>query len=176
LSERESLLVGRLGSPLGGLLVVCNAAGRVCALDFEECEPRLVRLCRAQRGLTRDALVPAAPPRRIAESLAAFFAGDLAALDAIETQPGGTPFQRSMWAALRAIPYGRTTTYSALARALGRPNAARAVGHANAENPIAIAVPCHRVIGADGSLTGYAGGLERKRWLLEHERRWRAAA
>lgn len=176
MTHRESLALGRLASPLGELLVVSNDAGRLCALDFAECEARLARLLRAQRGVTRAALVDRAVPRAISESLAAFFAGELVALDEIETQPGGTPFQRAVWAELRGIPHGTTLAYSALARALGRPTATRAVGHANGQNPIAIVVPCHRVLGADGSLTGYAGGLERKRWLLEHERRWRRAA
>jgi len=84
--------------------------------------------------------------------------------------PAGTPFQRAVWAALARIPYGRTVSYGDIARQIGRPRAVRAVGAANGHNPIAIIVPCHRVIGADGSLTGYGGGMPRKRWLLEHER------
>ena len=83
--------------------------------------------------------------------------------------PAGTDFQRRVWDALARVPFGETTTYAALARALGDPNATRAVGAANGRNPLAIVVPCHRVVGADGSLTGYAGGLDRKRWLLHHE-------
>ena len=81
----------------------------------------------------------------------------------------GTPFQRRVWAALRDIPYGETVSYGELAAALGRPTASRAVGLANGKNPISIIVPCHRVVGADGSMTGYGGGLERKRWLLSFE-------
>ncbi len=176
MSSHESLELARLASPLGELLVVSNGEGRLCALDFGECEARLAKLLRSQLGVSREALVSAPAPRRTAESLEAFFAGELAALDEIETQPGGTPFQRAVWAALRGIPHGETLTYSALARQLGRPSAVRAVGHANGQNAIAIVVPCHRVLGADGSLTGYAGGLPRKRWLLEHERKWRNAA
>jgi len=88
----------------------------------------------------------------------------------VPVRAGGTPFQRVVWAALREIPPGRTTSYGQLAARLGRPGASRAVGLANGANPVAIAVPCHRVIGADGTLTGYGGGIERKRWLLEHER------
>jgi methylated-DNA-[protein]-cysteine S-methyltransferase len=87
---------------------------------------------------------------------------------------GGTDFQRRVWAALRHIPAGTTTTYGGLARVIGQPSASRAVGLANGANPIAIVVPCHRVIGADGTLTGYGGGIERKRFLLAHERRWAA--
>jgi len=90
--------------------------------------------------------------------------------------PAGTEFQRTVWTALCAIPHGRTTSYGDLARRIGRPAASRAVGLANGRNPIAIIVPCHRVIGADGSLTGYGGGIKRKRWLLDHERRHAAGA
>jgi methylated-DNA-[protein]-cysteine S-methyltransferase len=109
----------------------------------------------------------------LTDRLAAYFAGDLFAVDAIETRTGGTPFQRAVWSALRPIPPGTTVSYGELARAIGRPAASRAVGAANGANPIAIVVPCHRVIGANRTLTGYGGGLARKAWLLEHERRHR---
>jgi methylated-DNA-[protein]-cysteine S-methyltransferase len=163
-------------SPLGRLLLVCDASGRLRALDFEDHEPRMQRLLRVHCGADADRLDPRAAPTALAESLAAFFRGELRALDALEVRTGGSAFQRRVWGALREIPSGATTTYGALARAIGRPTAFRAVGLANGANPIAIVVPCHRVIGADGALTGYGGGLERKRWLLEHERRWRHAA
>jgi len=101
--------------------------------------------------------------------LESYFAGRRRAFD-LPLEPRGTPFQREVWQALRAIPFGETRSYGELARQLGRPAATRAVGAANGRNPIAIVIPCHRVIGADGSLTGYGGGMERKRWLLEHER------
>ncbi len=101
--------------------------------------------------------------------LDAYFAGDLRAFD-VPLAVAGTPFQRAVWDALMAIPYGRTLSYGELARRLGRPGAARAVGLANGRNPVSIIVPCHRVIGAGGALTGYGGGVERKRWLLAHER------
>jgi methylated-DNA-[protein]-cysteine S-methyltransferase len=102
------------------------------------------------------------------DQLAAYFAGDLTEFD-LPLAPDGTEFQRRVWAALRTIPYGTTTSYGELAGQLGNPGASRAVGLANGRNPIAIVVPCHRVIGADGRLTGYGGGLDRKRWLLDHE-------
>ncbi|MFO0658704.1 MAG: methylated-DNA--[protein]-cysteine S-methyltransferase [Polyangiaceae bacterium] len=89
----------------------------------------------------------------------------------LELEPEGTEFQRKVWAQLRAIPYGETQSYGELASSLGTPNASRAVGAANGKNPIAIVVPCHRVIGANGTLTGFGGGLPRKKWLLEHEQR-----
>src|SRR5690348_11536717 len=103
------------------------------------------------------------------EQLAEYFAGERRNFD-LPLKPAGTPFQRSVWEALRAIPYGETAGYGELAQRLGRPGAARAVGLANGRNPIAIVVPCHRVIGAAGALTGYGGGLERKRYLLALER------
>jgi methylated-DNA-[protein]-cysteine S-methyltransferase len=102
-----------------------------------------------------------------------YLGGDLDALAPVVVETGGTPFQRSVWTALRDIPPGTTVSYRELARTIGSPAAVRAVGAANGANPISIVIPCHRVIGSDGSLTGYAGGMERKRWLLEHEG-WRA--
>jgi methylated-DNA-[protein]-cysteine S-methyltransferase len=114
------------------------------------------------------------PPRAVASRLEAYFGGDLAALDGIEVELEGTDFQRRVWAELRKIPAGQTISYGELARRIGRPRAVRACGRANATNPVGLVVPCHRVIGADGSLTGYAGGIERKKWLLEHERRYTA--
>ena len=100
--------------------------------------------------------------------LAAYFAGELTDFD-LPLAPAGTGFQQRVWAALRTIPYGQTTSYGELAGQLGNPGASRAVGLANGRNPIAVVVPCHRVIGANGTLTGYGGGLDRKRWLLDHE-------
>jgi len=107
-----------------------------------------------------------------AEQLDAYFAGELRDF-AVPLAPAGTPFQQQVWRMLRGVPYGGTTTYRALAQQLGKPHAARAVGAANGSNPIAIVIPCHRVIGSGGSLVGYGGGLERKRWLLDLETRWR---
>ncbi len=109
-------------------------------------------------------------PVRIRSALEAYFEGDVAAIDSLAVQPAGTVFQRKVWAALREIPAGTTISYGELARRIGQPGAARAVGLANGSNPISIVIPCHRVIGADGRLTGYGGGLDRKRWLLAHER------
>jgi methylated-DNA-[protein]-cysteine S-methyltransferase len=105
--------------------------------------------------------------------LRAYFAGARTTFE-LPLRGVGTPFQQRVWQALRAIPFGQTESYGALARRLGDANASRAVGLANGRNPISIIVPCHRVVGANGALTGYGGGLERKHWLLEHERRHRA--
>lgn len=109
------------------------------------------------------------------KQLAAYFAGELRAFD-LPLSPVGTEFQRGVWMALRAIPYGETTSYAAIARGVGNPKGVRAVGLANGRNPISIIVPCHRVVGSDGSLTGYGGGIERKKWLLEHETRFGGVA
>jgi methylated-DNA-[protein]-cysteine S-methyltransferase len=104
-----------------------------------------------------------------AAALRRYFAGDLRALDSVEVDTGGTPFQQEVWRALRRIPAGTTWSYARLAKEIGRPSATRAVAAANGANPVSIVVPCHRVIGSDGSLTGYGGGLPRKQWLLAHE-------
>lgn len=107
---------------------------------------------------------------QVEEQLAAYFTGELTTFD-LPLAPAGTEFQRRVWTALREIPYGATVTYGELAAELGRPTASRAVGLANGRNPISIVVPCHRVVGSSGALTGYGGGLERKRFLLDLERR-----
>jgi len=115
-----------------------------------------------------DAIDDAARFKDVAAQLDAYFAGELSTFD-LEMNLLGTPFQQRVWSALSEIPYGETISYGELARRVGNPNASRAVGLANGRNPVAIVVPCHRVIGANGSLTGYGGGLERKTWLLDHE-------
>lgn len=127
----------------------------------------MLRLLKAHYG--DPTFAPGPAPASARRALDAYFEGDLTAIDDVQVATGGTPFQRTVWAALRRILAGRTTSYAALAATIGRPSAMRAVGLANGSNPVAIIVPCHRVIGADHSLAGYAGGLPRKRWLLEHE-------
>jgi methylated-DNA-[protein]-cysteine S-methyltransferase len=153
------------------MLLVYDSRSHVYAFEFEGDDDLLPRLLRLHGKAPSDAprLTAAPAPRVIARRLEAFFDGDLAALDAIETESGGTSFQRAVWSALRRIPPGTTVSYGQLAARIGRPHASRAVGAANGSNPIAIIVPCHRVIGSDGHLTGYGGGIERKRWLLAHE-------
>jgi len=164
------LTLDTYGSPLGDILLVSDSDGALRALDFADYEQRLRRLLRLHYGAYQ--LDPAPAPPALINALDAYFAGDLDALAKVRVATGGTPFQREVWAALRRIPAGHTTTYGGLAVELGRKGASRAVGLANGSNPIAIVVPCHRVIGSNGTLTGYAGGLPRKRWLLEHERRY----
>jgi O-6-methylguanine DNA methyltransferase len=160
------LQLDRFATPLGDLLLVFDDEG-LRALDFADFEPRMHRLLRLHYGAVT--LINAPAPASITGPLTAYFAGDAAALDSIAVATGGTDFQRKVWAALRTIPAGETWSYGALANRIGSPGASRAVGMANGSNPIGIVVPCHRVIGANGTLTGYAGGVERKRWLLSHE-------
>jgi AraC family transcriptional regulator, regulatory protein of adaptative response / methylated-DNA-[protein]-cysteine methyltransferase len=161
------LALSRYAAPAFDLLVVSDRDGVLRALDFSDFEERMHRLLARHYGAYRLAEAPL--PAAIADALGAYFGGDLAALDALPVATGGSDFQRRVWAALRTIPAGATSGYGALAAHLGQPGAARAVGLANGANPIAIVVPCHRIIGASGALTGYAGGVERKAWLLRHE-------
>jgi methylated-DNA-[protein]-cysteine S-methyltransferase len=163
----ETFGLDRVETPIGIALLVTDAFGALCALDWEDHEPRLRKLLRQQMGATVLRQEPAPHPIRAA--LRGYFKGDLDCLNSIKWRVAGTPFQRQVWTALRTIAAGTTTSYGALAAQLNMPSAVRAVGHANGANPISVVVPCHRVIGADGSLTGYGGGLERKRWLLQHE-------
>lgn len=165
--EALTLTLDRIGSPLGEILVATDAQGAVRALDFHDYEARLMRLLHRHYGEVTP--VAGVAPEGVRRAVAAYFGGDLAAFDGTEATTGGTDFQRGVWQALRTIPAGETWTYGRLAQAVGSPKAVRAVGLANGANPIAIIVPCHRVIGANGTLTGYAGGIERKRWLLVHE-------
>jgi O-6-methylguanine DNA methyltransferase len=154
--------------------VVCDDEGHLRALDFHDYESRLHRLIRLHYGAGRFTLEAGRAPSTVTAPLDAFFGGELDAIAQVTVRTGGTEFQRRVWAALRRIPAGSTTTYGELATVIRNPKASRAVGLANGNNPIAIVVPCHRVIGADGSLTGYGGGVARKSWLLEHERSWAA--
>src|SRR5581483_4281098 len=157
----------RLNTPIGVALLVTDAEGVLRALDWEDHEPRMRQLLRLQCGQIE--LKNARAPAALRAALVAYFTGDLDRLDDIPWRVAGTPFQRKVWNALPKIRAGTTLSYGALAAKLGAPRAMRAVGHANGSNPISVVVPCHRLIGADGSLVKYGGGLERKRWLLEHE-------
>jgi methylated-DNA-[protein]-cysteine S-methyltransferase len=162
-------LIEHVPAPTGTMLLVTDEQDVLRALDWEDYEPRMHRLLRlhyGEGGVRLEANPRTSTARR---ALEAYYTGTLSALDTVRVQTGGTAFQREVWAALRAIPVGTTTTYGRLAAQLGRPKAMRAVGMANGANPIGIVVPCHRVIGANAALTGYGGGIERKRWLLAHE-------
>ncbi len=166
-APKMQLTLTRYAAPAFELLIVTDADGALRALDFSDFEERMHRLLARHYG--SFTLVDGPAPAAVTVALDAYFAGDITALDALPVATGGTEFQKSVWAALRRIPAGETLGYGALAAMLGKPGAARAVGLANGLNPIGIVVPCHRVIGANGSMTGYAGGIERKRWLLAHE-------
>jgi methylated-DNA-[protein]-cysteine S-methyltransferase len=166
-TRSETFSVDRLKTPIGTALLVTDADGALCALDWEDFEARMKDLLRRQLGTI--SLKDGRAPHAIRSALSGYFDGDLVRLRAIEWRVAGTPFQRKVWTALAKIPAGTTMSYGALASRLKMPKAVRAVGHANGANPISIVVPCHRLIGADGSLVKYGGGLHRKRWLLRHE-------
>jgi methylated-DNA-[protein]-cysteine S-methyltransferase len=159
------LYIERIDSPLGTLVLLSTPAA-IRGIEFEGpgSAERLAKLCGGE--------VPVAPPRstRYAQRLQEYLEGQLHALDDLPVETHGTPFEERVWEAVRRIPVGRTVSYGEIAASVGAPGSARAVGRANGCNPVPLVVPCHRVVGADGTLTGYGGGLDRKLWLLRHER------
>ena len=163
----QTFNLDRLKTPIGTALLVTDDDGVLRALDWDDYEGRMLELLRLHYGAVtlRDGSVPAA----MRKALGDYFKGDLDRLRDVVWRVAGTPFQQKVWHALPKIPHGTTMSYGALAAKLKSPNAMRAVGHANGSNPISVVVPCHRLIGANGSLVKYGGGLERKRWLLRHE-------
>jgi len=165
------LLLDRIDTPIGVLLVVADQDGNLRAVDWTNYEPRMRRLLRRHYGENGFKLIPGRVSNVLTQAIRSYLAGDLSAIDKLPVKTAGTPFQREVWRALRKISCGTTISYGQLAKQINRPAAVRAVGLANGSNPIGIIVPCHRVIGSNGSLTGYGGGIERKRWLLEHEKR-----
>ena len=166
----QTIAMTMLRPPLGEILAGTSARG-VCALEYPRPTRRRMLEARLRRWFPDAEIVEAAPDPHapIGDWLDRYFAGARPRASDIRLDLRGTSFELSVWQALLDIPFGRTESYGALARKLRRPNGARAVGLAVGRNPASIIVPCHRVLGADGSLTGYGGGLERKRWLLEHE-------
>jgi methylated-DNA-[protein]-cysteine S-methyltransferase len=166
----NAFVLDRVKTPIGALLIVCDDDGHLRAAEFHDHEDRMHRSLRlstaAQAGYR---LHKARAPAPLRDRIEAYFAGELDAIDSIEIATGGTPFQRKVWRALRKITAGKTMTYGALAQRIGADKAIRAVGAANGANPVSVVVPCHRLIGANGSLIRYGGGIERKRWLLQHE-------
>ena len=153
-------------SPIGRILFASDGQA-VCMLDFGGCETRMETLLARRFGAVE--LKKGLDPQNLKPRLREYFDGRLNALDTTPVNAGGSAFQQQVWTALREIPVGQTWSYGQLAARLGRPQASRAVGHANSQNPVAIIVPCHRVIGASLKLVGYGGGLDRKEWLLRHE-------
>ena len=166
---KQTFVLERLVTPTGPMLLVIDDEQRLRAVDWQDHEARMRRMLQRHGGGEAVQLRETANSSTARRSLEAYFAGDIDAITGAVTATNGTVFQRNVWNALREIPAGRPISYSALAARIGKPKAVRAVGLANGANPIAIFVPCHRVIGADNSLTGYGGGLDRKRWLLQHE-------
>lgn len=162
----KELVVDYIPSPVGKIVIVVDG-DMLCSLDFEEYTERMMRLLK--RRYAEVQLKQVDDPHGFSTRIRNYFAGDYDSLTAIPVNTGGTPFQQQVWTALREIPVGQTLAYSRLAARIGKPKAARAVGMTNSLNPVAIVLPCHRVVGCNASLTGYAGGLDRKRWLLGHE-------
>lgn len=168
-SKSLQLLVDRINTPVGELAIVVDELGRLRAVGFCEGHARMQQeLGIGAKGQDLQ-LTAASDPGGLSSALRRYFAGELRAIEGLPLVMEGTDFQRSVWRALQEIPCGETRSYGDIARRIGNPTAVRAVGLANGKNPIGIVVPCHRVIGQNGTLTGYGGGIERKRWLLAHE-------
>jgi methylated-DNA-[protein]-cysteine S-methyltransferase len=167
MNPTNQMYVERLKTPIGTLLIASDEAA-LRAVEFRDHEPRLMRTLERAWGDVKVSYQGS--PLGVRERLERYFEGEIFAIDDIPVAMNGSPFESAVWEALRTIPAGTVTTYGALAVALGHPlSSSRAVGAANGSNPIPIVVPCHRVIGANGNLTGYGGGMDRKRWLLRHE-------
>jgi methylated-DNA-[protein]-cysteine S-methyltransferase len=173
MAEVLQLFVNRIDTPIGKMLVVSDRNGNLRAVDWTDYEARMRRLLCLHYGARGFQLKPGHNANGLMDAINRYFAGELDAIDALPVTTGGTVFQCQVWRALRKIRCGTTVSYAQLAERIGRPTAVRAVGLANGSNPVGVVVPCHRVIGSDGSLTGYGGGIERKLWLLEHEQRVR---
>ena len=169
-NDSVPLLCDELATPIGKLVVITDESGALKLTGWVDDHPRLAPWLQSYTTDARYSVRRVSNPGGATEALRRYFEGDLGALSGLEVASVGTPFQLQVWRALRGITCGTTLSYGALARRIAQPSAVRAVGLANGANPISIVVPCHRVIGADGTLTGYAGGLHRKRWLLAHER------
>jgi methylated-DNA-[protein]-cysteine S-methyltransferase len=154
-------------TPVGALIAVANGSKLASLVFSDHWEGAVNRLETRFGPLALDGAFPSS----VAARIDAYLTGDLDAIDGLAVDLDGTPFQWRVWSALRTIPAGETVSYQELAHRAGEPTAARAAGNANGRNPVAIVIPCHRVIHADGSIGGYGGGIERKRWLLSHEQR-----
>jgi methylated-DNA-[protein]-cysteine S-methyltransferase len=169
MAEPLEFRVDRLKTEIGELQIVADGQGILRAIDWTEHEARMRLLLDRYYGKGRYAIRPARDPGGLTGAMRDYFRGNVAVIDTLPVETTGTPFQRSVWRTLRTIPQGKTITYAQLAARIGNPKAVRAAGLANGQNPISIVVPCHRVIGSNGTLTGYGGGLPRKKWLLQHE-------
>ncbi len=168
MSEPVPIARVEIATPVGVLRGYARERA-LCALAFAEGRDRPERDLPKRFG---PIAIVESDPLDLRGAFEAYLSGDMSAFDRLAVDPGGTPFQAQVWTKLREIAPGTTTSYAQIARAIGNPDATRAVGAANGRNPIAIVLPCHRVVGSDGGLGGYGGGLERKRWLLDHEKGW----
>ena len=164
------LILDHYASPTGAMMLVTDQDGQIRIFEWIDHQDRMDRLLARQYKNQQFDVVKGTAPSHVRNALDAYFNGQITALDDLVTATGGTDFQKVVWRALRTIPAGATCSYGDLAAKIGKPKAVRAVGLANGANPIAIIVPCHRVIGANGTLTGYGGGLSRKQWLINYER------
>jgi methylated-DNA-[protein]-cysteine S-methyltransferase len=164
-----SIQIDRLKTPIGEMLIVSDRVGSLRAVDWSDCEQRMQRLLQIHYGSKGFRIKSSQSKSKALTVLDHYFQGAVAEIRDLVVETGGSAFQRNVWRALRSIRCGTTMSYAALAEQVGRPAVVRAVGMANPRNPVGVVVPCHRVVGADGSLTGYAGGLDRKLWLLKHE-------
>jgi methylated-DNA-[protein]-cysteine S-methyltransferase len=169
MGEKLELLVDSFATPIGELLVVADRAGNLRTIDWSDHEKRMRLLLDRYCGKGAYTFERARDPGGLTRAMKDYFKGDIDVIDRLPVETTGTPFQKSVWKALRKIRRGTTISYAELAGRIGKPRAIRAAGLANGQNPISIVVPCHRVIGSNGTLTGYGGGLPRKKWLLEHE-------
>jgi len=164
------LLFDRVAAPAGApfdAVLYAVDGDKLCAVDFAGYEARMDKLLQRRYGSYR--FIESCNPRGFGTRIAAYLAGELSAIDELPVTLSGTTFQQSAWLALRQIPAGKTTSYAAQAARIGKPRAVRALGAANGQNPVAIVLPCHRVIGSGGALTGFGGGIATKAWLLRHE-------
>jgi methylated-DNA-[protein]-cysteine S-methyltransferase len=163
------LTLDRIDTPIGELQIIADEEGKLRVVHWTDHEASLHAWLKARFGRQGYCLEKAVERLELTDLVARYFAGELSAIDELPVKMDGTDFQQEVWRELRRIPCGTTISYGQLAKRIGRPAGVRAVGLANGSNPIGVVVPCHRVIGADGSLTGYGGGMERKAWLLRHE-------
>lgn len=170
--EQIGLTSGTVATPIGSLVVIEDDAEALFVVEFADCDHRVDRWLRHRLASGRYQLRAGTVSNKSRQAFAAYFDGEVGFLRTLPIRLDGTAFQNQMWTALRDVAPGEALAYGAFAGKLGRPNAARAIGHANGSNPLSVVVPCHRLVGANGALTNYGGGLERKRWLLDHEARY----
>jgi methylated-DNA-[protein]-cysteine S-methyltransferase len=169
MAETFDFFIDRVATPIDEMIIVADNNGALRTIDWTDHEARMKLLLDRYYGKGRYTLTPKRDPGGLSSAMRRYFKGEIGVLQELPVATSGTAFQTSVWKALRKINDGTAISYAELARRIGKPKAVRAAGLANGQNPIGVVVPCHRVIGSDGSLTGYGGGLHRKQWLLAHE-------